>query len=69
MKIQLLDLKYTLCSVRMSSLAIWQMRNSTEKNIDSIQMSYWNPSWTLTLIAKTELLRDTPFKPQKEFWI
>ena len=49
---------------RMNSLSIWQMRNSTEKNIDSIQMSYWNP-WTLTLIAKTELLKDTPFKPQK----
>lgn len=55
---------HAMFGTRMNSLSIWQMRNSTEKNIDSIQMSYWNP-WTLTLIAKTELLKDTPFKPQK----
>lgn len=52
---------HAMFGMHTNSLAIWRMRDSSTKEIDAIQMSYWNP-WTLPLIAKTTTLKDNTFK-------
>ena len=41
-------------------ISAWIMRASSTKEIDAIQMSYWN-LWTNALFARAETLRDTPY--------
>lgn len=45
----------------MNSLVVWKMRNSSNKDIDAIQMSYWN-IWTLPLISETKTVKSILFK-------
>lgn len=42
------------------SVTAWLMRDSSTKDVDAIQMSYWN-LWTNALFARSELLRDNPY--------
>ena len=39
----------------------WIMRNSSSKEVDAIQMSYWN-LWTNSLLANKEVLINNPYK-------
>lgn len=49
------------------SVTAWFMRNSLSKEVDAIQMSYWN-LWTNALFTERGILLDNPYKaPVKGF--
>lgn len=42
-------------------LAVWKMRDSSDKQTDAIQMAYWN-LWTNCIFASCQTLLETPYK-------
>ena len=44
------------------SVTAWFMRSSLSKEVDAIQMSYWN-LWTNALFTEKKILLDNPYRP------